>query len=170
MESRLSTPAAKPIYTSALNGMAISMFRRDGLLHRSVAGGGQYVYSGGLAYEAFIEGGGGFRDVYFGGTAEYDYVYSGGYQEVYGSAYGAYVLAGGVENVEMRRSRFVQLCLRLGKYLCGRSRLVDLLSAAAAPNMCTATPTTPLLRCSANQYIESGGYAYGTNDGWNQFV
>ena len=21
-----------------------------------------------------------------------------------------------------------------------------------------------------DQYIESGGYAYGTNDGWNQFV
>ena len=64
-------------------------------------GGGQYVYSGGLAYEAFIEGGGGFRVSSIpAGTADYAYVYSGGYQEVYGYSYGAYLYSGGVQYVE----------------------------------------------------------------------
>ena len=55
--------------------------RRRRLLHLSVSGGGQYIYSGGLGYEAFVDSGG-FQVVSAGGTAEDSQVYSGGVEDV----------------------------------------------------------------------------------------
>ncbi len=112
-------------------------------------GGGQYIYSGGLGYEALIYSGG-FQYVYAGGTDDYTQVYAGGVEYNYGSAYGdsiygtGYTEAGGVNSSTYVGSTGFQ-------YVYGSS-----VSATIA--------------IDGNQYVESGGYAYGTNDGWNQFV
>ena len=127
------------------------------------------MYSGGLGYEAFVSSGG-LQEVLAGGKAEYTYVYAGGYQYNYGSAYGDYVY--GVAYTETGEDRFGQLHRerRHTQYVYGAaySDTIERYGYQSVDSGSLAYATTDY----GNQSVESGGTADYTyvESGADQYV
>ena len=111
--------------------------RRPGCLYRRTRLRG-LIYSGGL------------QDVWLGGLADYAFVYSGGVQNVFGSAHATGIQSGGTEYV----------------YAIDTSATIS----SGGAQFVYGSSLFTVIAVGGDQYIEFGGYASGTSDSWSQLV
>jgi autotransporter passenger strand-loop-strand repeat protein len=138
--------------------------------------GNQYVYGDSL-YATIASGGG--QDVKVGGTATYTDVFSGGYQGIFGSSLGAGVEAGGTQHVYsggVASSTSINGSITINGYI--GSAGTEYTDAGGVDSSTYiglggvqyvyGESYNATINTYGNQYIESGGYAYGTNDGYSR--